>query len=868
MATIWMKLKTEQRCHNCSSRSKKLSMEATDYAGLAGCTMLAFVLYLNTLNAGFVYDDRRAILGNADVTGAGPLAQLLQNDYWGTPLTDSGSHGSWRPLCVLSFRLNFLLGSGAAFPFHLINLLLHGLATALVVLVARTLLPTRAGVWAASALFAAHPIHTEAVAGVVGRADLSACVCSLFAYLTYRRHMLLRDWRSLAVTLLAALAALLCKETAITTLLLCGLCDVLCGLGLKHAGDDKHRLRSLSILSIALLCAVYCRLSIVPRPTVAFSAADNPTAHESCWWTRTLSFLYLPVVNLKLLLWPQYLSFDWGMEAIPRIRTLWDSRNVLSAGFYATLLAVSCKCIRLRCSAPRSSMDYAAVASISLPLLQRLGGNSCQAWHGLVCGCHHQLKQQRSPQQPSASVMGTSSSACCLFPGSATSASESVLVICIGFLVLPFLPACNLFFHVGFVLAERLLYLPSVGYCLLLGLGFGKLWQRLNGSAHRLLLLICLGILLVTFGLRTVQRNRDWHNEEQLFRSAVAINPPKALGNLGSVLSTQGRYEEARLALESAIAYRPNMADAHFNLGIVHQQQQNYSAALPCYRRAIELRPQLALAYLNLATSLLAWDKDRHEEAGAMLLAGARLPGHGVRDRNAHEEARYSAYLQLSALHRSRGRHQQAVEVLNEALAALSMDKRKQRAVLHQRLAAVHVELEQWPEAEEQQRLALQLQPEEGVAYVSYGQALARNCSRYAEAELWFKRAVELSPLEPSTHHHYADFLEQQQRPQEALGYRLRAAALAPHNYALQSAVADAMRLLNRLAEAELWYRQAAALHPQAAHAHANLGAILQMRGQRQQAVECYRRALQLQPGHATSRANLAKMNVNIDAST
>lgn len=39
-----------------------------------------------------------------------------------------------------------------------------------------------------------------------------------------------------------------------------------------------------------------------------------------------------------------------------------------------------------------------------------------------------------------------------------------------------------------------------------------------------------------------------------------------ALGNLGSVLSSQGRYEEAKLALQSALAHRPTMADAHFNL--------------------------------------------------------------------------------------------------------------------------------------------------------------------------------------------------------------------------------------------------------------------------------------------------------------
>ncbi|EDW03302.1 GH11163 [Drosophila grimshawi] len=853
-------------------------MDAKDYAGLAGCTGLAFVLYLNTLNAGFVYDDRRAILGNADVTGAGPLAQLLQHDYWGTALTDSGSHGSWRPLCVLSFRLNFVLGGGVPFSFHLINILLHCLVTALVGLVARTLLPTRAGVWCTAALFAAHPIHTESVAGIVGRADLSATIFCLLAFLVYRHHMMHREWQSLSLALLLALAALLCKETAITMLLLCGLCDVLGGRGVKPAAADKkceqgtlpttdcneHRLRSLSILSIALLGAIYCRLGLVPQPSVAFSSADNPTAHESCWWTRTLTYLYLPVVNFQLLLWPQHLSFDWGMESIPRIQTIWDARNLLSALFYGTLLAVTCKGIRLR-SRASSSMDYTAVASISLPLLQRLGGNSCYKWHGLLCTCHHQLKQQRSSQQQQQQQQRSAamSQKCC---SSSKSISESALIISAAFLVLPFLPASNLFFYVGFVLAERLLYLPSVGYCLLFGLGFGKLWQHLNGSNHRLLLVCCLGLLLASFSLRTVQRNRDWHDEEQLFRSAVAINPPKALGNLGSVLSSQGRYAEAKVALQLAITYRPNMADAHFNLGIVHQLQQNYSEALACYRRAIELRPQLALAYLNLGTSLLAWNRTRYEtEAAAVLLRGARLQGHGVRDRKAHEEARQSAYLQLSALHRSEGRHQQAVEVLYEALATLHLGN---AAVLHQRLAALHVELEQWQQADEQQQLAVQLQPQQSATHLSYGQVLARNCSRHAEAEVWFKRALELSPLEPSAHHYYAEFLEQQQRSHEALGYRLRAASLAPHNYALQAAVADALRQLNHLAEAELWYRQAAVLHPQAAHAHANLGAILQMRGQRQQALQCYRKALQLQPGHATSLANLAKMNINIDAST
>jgi len=98
----------------------------------------------------------------------------------------------------------------------------------------------------------------------------------------------------------------------------------------------------------------------------------------------------------------------------------------------------------------------------------------------------------------------------------------------IAFLVLPFLPASNLLFYVGFVMAERVLYLPSVGYCLLFGLGFGSLWQRANGSRRSRMMLLCgLGLLLGVHGLRTMRRNLDWRDEEQLFRSAISVNPPK-----------------------------------------------------------------------------------------------------------------------------------------------------------------------------------------------------------------------------------------------------------------------------------------------------------------------------------------------------
>uniref|UniRef100_A0A182NEY1 PMT_2 domain-containing protein n=1 Tax=Anopheles dirus TaxID=7168 RepID=A0A182NEY1_9DIPT len=172
----------------------------------------------------------RAILGNPDVLGSPSAgwAQLLQNDFWGTPLADSGSHGSYRPLCVASFKLNYLLDGFKPFGYHLVNVLLHSLATGLVVKLARHILPVpggrSAGPAIAGLLFAAHPIHTEAVAGVVGRADLTGCIFYLLALLAYIRHVRWRQWGdgrqwvALAATVLLAGAAILCKETAVTAL--------------------------------------------------------------------------------------------------------------------------------------------------------------------------------------------------------------------------------------------------------------------------------------------------------------------------------------------------------------------------------------------------------------------------------------------------------------------------------------------------------------------------------------------------------------------------------------------------------------------------------------------------------------------------
>lgn len=165
--------------------------------------------------------------------GSTPWIKLIHNDFWGTDLSDTGSHGSYRPLCVLSFKINHLLGGFRPVGYHLVNVLLHCLATGLVVKVARQLLPPLWGPAVAGALFAAHPIHTEAVAGIVGRADLAACNFYLLTFLAYSKHVTWREkcdqkhWIALGGAVLLAAMAMLFKETAVTALCICAIYDVI-----------------------------------------------------------------------------------------------------------------------------------------------------------------------------------------------------------------------------------------------------------------------------------------------------------------------------------------------------------------------------------------------------------------------------------------------------------------------------------------------------------------------------------------------------------------------------------------------------------------------------------------------------------------
>ncbi|XP_021182328.3 protein O-mannosyl-transferase TMTC2 [Helicoverpa armigera] len=954
----------------------------------AASSLLAFLLYYNTLDAGFVYDDRRAILSNPDVIGHTPINALFENDFWGTPLTDPGSHGSYRPLCVATYRFNYAFSGFKPWSYHLLNVIFHCTATALVVVTARRLLPAycmRVGTAVTGLAFAAHPIHTEAVAGVVGRADLAACNLFLLSFLLYSEHIRLREerhkkqcrhtvkdsvmrrpmpsndppfrlschslvqhimmnvrkllkagkagpmkiwdacevngavrlkcqfsggvsedsgellqWVTLAGTLTFAAAATLCKEPAIMVLPLCIFYDFLKGTRYEEP-YYKHRWRSVCALGTGGFALLYWRLRLAGAPT-AFAAADNPASRDPSILTRLYTFAYLPVFNFFLLLYPFHLSFDWSMDSIPRITTLFDARNITTAIFYAVISKVTWRTLTNEFKKHQDNLfrDTKYYKKQNCKIKHKWNysskqynrGQDCyerKSYHAphkenvsskkLLCpctGCKHSLTDEHtSVCRASNNNNITMHNSSCICPISfakskASTTHRSVyrspqvaLLMFMAFMVLPFVPATNLLFYVGFVVAERVLYIPSVGFCLLLGLGAGVLtrnWHR--GETRSRLFMLALLVTLSAMCGYTMRRNLDWRDEESLFRSALRINPPKAYGNLGSVLTTQGRTAEAEVAFERALKYRPNMADVHYNLGILLQNQRRYSDAIKSFERAIYFRPSMALAYVNLGTSLMA--DGRLAEAASALRAGSRAEGVRVRDRREHDAARVSALVQLAALHSQRGHWHKALSAYKEALQILPDTNTPivgwtRHSVLSM-VGEIYVQLQQWPLAENSLVSALAAAPHHAGTHVTLAQILARNASRSMEAEMWFKKALTLAPNDPSVRDQFGMFLRSQRRLRESAEQLVAAAQLSPSDSVRAASAARALRDARRCRSAERWYARAVQLNPDDAEYHSNLGAILHLNGKYAAAATSYRRALQLQPNDDITITNLKRV--------
>lgn len=192
----------------------------------------------------------------------------------------------------------------------------------------------------------------------------------------------------------------------------------------------------------------------------------------------------------------------------------------------------------------------------------------------------------------------------------------------LAFAVLFLMPVLNLktFNHQESLIHDRYLYLPSIGFCLLISLALA--WVAARFSKRKELFQSAVVLIgLVFFGL-TINQNSTWQNDLVLVDSALQTNPqsPFLLNYKGAHFSRNKRFTEAEQFYQEALKYSPAYYDTHSNLGDVYQQQGRMVEAEGYYARAVEYGSPYFNTYYNLGVVRTSQGKLAEAE-GALLRA-------------------------------------------------------------------------------------------------------------------------------------------------------------------------------------------------------------------------------------------------------
>jgi tetratricopeptide (TPR) repeat protein len=276
----------------------------------AGLGALVLLAYANSLSLGLAEDSQFLLTQDPRLQALTwqHLALIFSKSYWWPVAGDL----IYRPITTLSLLLNHAV-AGGPFGYHMVNLLLHAANVWLVWKLAARLLQPRAA-WCAAALWAVHPILTEAVDNVVGRADLLSAMSVLAGLLIYggaTRQSGPRRW--LALFAVAAVGAF-SKENAVVLAGLMLLSDMAFGV---PGGIGRHRRLAAYAAAIgaaaALLAARAAVFAPLPQPPAFYM--DN-VMRALPRWQRLFNVQKIVGMDLGLLVWPLRLVSDRSYDAI------------------------------------------------------------------------------------------------------------------------------------------------------------------------------------------------------------------------------------------------------------------------------------------------------------------------------------------------------------------------------------------------------------------------------------------------------------------------------------------------------------------------------------------------------------------------
>ncbi len=481
--------------------------------------LISCAVYFNALSGNFVFDDKYQIVGNPWITDMSNIPTIFSKGVWSfQPGVVISNY--YRPLMHLVYMITYHLFGLKPWGFHLVNILFHCGVSVLVFLVIRRLLPEhRASVspaylsppFIAAALFASHPIHTEAVAWIAGLPDVAFTFFYLLSFYLYVRSKAILSGRYLFSVVCFAVAAFF-KEPALTLpVILLAYDYVFREQRTRFQDYVKRHVPYLIIGAGYLALRVHALGEFAPQRRHVTLSAYQYAINVFPLFIQYLEKLLVPL-NLK------------AIYVFHPIASLFELKGVLS--LMVTVVFVVLFNIVLK----KNRVAFLGLLFVTVPLLPVL-----------------------------------------------------------------YIPASG-----EHPFAERYLYLPSVGYVLLLAIFLSWAKERLPRAVGSITIVFIIIGALYTVG--TITRNNVWQDNFNFWSDTVKKSPDSEMAHdeLGIECASQGRLDRAIAEFQTALRLKPDYITAHFNLGVAYASQGQLDRAIAEYQTALRLNPDYAEAHDGL----------------------------------------------------------------------------------------------------------------------------------------------------------------------------------------------------------------------------------------------------------------------------
>lgn len=549
--------------------------------------------YGNSMKGQFIYDDETLIMDNVYIRSWSYVSNIFQEDIG----AGAGKEFNfYRPVQMFTYRLDHSLWELDARGYHLTNILFHILTALGIYWLVSILFGDQLLSLLTSLFFVGHPIHTQAVSYISGRADLLVSLFMLICFISYVKQSRTKNVYIYLLMLASYVLALLSKENSLILLAL---------VPLYHS-ISKERFSPKGYVSLLSLSAGYLFL----RVTLLKHLIPHTSLQDTSLFERMPGFFVAITHYIQLLFLPLNLHMEYGNKLF----SLTDPRAMLGGVILFSLVFFALR-FRNQNRLIFFSITWFLVAL--LPSSNIYPINAFMAEHWLYV-----------------SSIGffliLAKGLCVLFR--TTHFKNFSVLLCTGLLIFyAFLTIRQnaVYWRDPTAFYERTLTYAPDSYTVYNNLG--KLYLK-AGRKEEAIPLFQKSIAVnpdyadAYNNLGAVYYDIDRKEEIiPLLEKSLELNPlqEEALYNMGKVYNESGKSEEAISLFQKAIAINPNYADAYNDLGALYGQSGRREEAIASFKKVIEINPSYAKGYYNLAQ--LYNDTGKREESISTLKKAVRI---------------------------------------------------------------------------------------------------------------------------------------------------------------------------------------------------------------------------------------------------